>query len=49
MEWGLGSITPATKFHEYCIPCVEDAARDMFGTSGNWNVHRMTSGAGHDR
>jgi acetylornithine deacetylase/succinyl-diaminopimelate desuccinylase-like protein len=49
VEWVLDSITPATKFHDDCIRCVEDAARDMLGTSGEGKVRRMTSGAGHDR
>lgn len=44
--WQLDTDSPATKFHEDCIQCVESSAGDEFGTA---SVQRMTSGAGHDR
>lgn len=37
--------SPAIKFHDKCISCVEGAATGLFGEEG---VKRMISGAGHD-
>ncbi|KUJ18259.1 amidase [Mollisia scopiformis] len=48
MEWQLDTDSPATKFHEDCIKCVEASAADMLGTKASAQVQRMTSGAGHD-
>jgi metal-dependent amidase/aminoacylase/carboxypeptidase family protein len=49
VEWQFDTDSPATKFHEDCIKCVEASARDMLGTNAGSQVQRMTSGAGHDR
>lgn len=48
VDWQLDSDSPATKFHEDCIKCVELSAADMLGTNATQQVQRMTSGAGHD-
>lgn len=49
VDWRLDSDSPATKFHDDCISCVEESAKDMLGiSSGGTQVQRMTSGAGHD-
>jgi len=48
VDWKLDTDSPATKFHEDCIKCVEASANDMLGTSSGNLVQRMTSGAGHD-
>jgi len=50
VEWQLDTDSPATKFDEDCVKCVEASAEDMLGTKAGKNkVQRMTSGAGHDR
>jgi hypothetical protein len=49
VDWQLDTDSPATKFHEDCIKCVEASATDMIGTENENQVQRMTSGAGHDR
>ena len=49
VDWHLDTDSPATKFHEDCIKCVEAGAEDMLGTRAGSHVQRMTSGAGHDR
>jgi hypothetical protein len=49
VEWQLDTDSPATKFNEDCINCVEASAKDMLGTNAGIEVQRMTSGAGHDR
>jgi acetylornithine deacetylase/succinyl-diaminopimelate desuccinylase-like protein len=49
VEWQLDSDSPATKFHQDCVKCVEASAIDMLGTNSGNQVQRMTSGAGHDR
>jgi hypothetical protein len=49
VEWKLDTDSPATKFHENCVNCVEESAKDMLGTNTGNLVQRMTSGAGHDR
>jgi hydantoinase/carbamoylase family amidase len=49
VEWKLDTDSPATKFHETCVNCVEESAKDMLGTNTGNLVQRMTSGAGHDR
>jgi hydantoinase/carbamoylase family amidase len=49
VEWQLDTDSPATKFHEDCINCVEDSAKAMLGMNAGGQVRRMTSGAGHDR
>jgi acetylornithine deacetylase/succinyl-diaminopimelate desuccinylase-like protein len=49
VEWQEDSNSPATKFHEDCIKCVEESAHAMLGTNAGGQVQRMTSGAGHDR
>ena len=49
VEWQFDTDSPATKFHEDCIKCVEASARDMLGMNAGSQVQRMTSGAGHDR
>ncbi|KAF8863548.1 amidase [Acephala macrosclerotiorum] len=46
--WQLDTDSPATKFHDDCIKCVEASAADMLGTKSANLVQRMTSGAGHD-
>ena len=46
--WQLDTDSPATKFHEDCVKCVEDSAKGMLGTNAGNLVQRMTSGAGHD-
>ncbi|KAE8452813.1 hypothetical protein EG329_013085 [Mollisiaceae sp. DMI_Dod_QoI] len=48
VEWQLDTDSPATKFHEDCIKCVEASAADMLGTNFGTQLQRMTSGAGHD-
>lgn len=48
VSWQLDTDSPATKFHEDCVKCVEASANDMLGTSAGSQVQRMTSGAGHD-
>lgn len=50
VDWQLDTDSPATKFHEDCIKCVEASAKDMLGANaGGTQVQRITSGAGHDR
>ncbi len=49
VDWQLDADSPATRFHEDCIKCVEDSATAMLGTSAGSHIQRMTSGAGHDR
>lgn len=49
VDWQLDADSPATKFHEDCIKCVEASAANLFGTDSKGRVQRMTSGAGHDR
>jgi acetylornithine deacetylase/succinyl-diaminopimelate desuccinylase-like protein len=49
VDWQLDTDSPATKFHEDCIRCVEKSAAAMIGTDSGNAVQRMTSGAGHDR
>ncbi|TVY31174.1 N-carbamoyl-L-amino-acid hydrolase [Lachnellula hyalina] len=49
VEWQLDTDSPATNFHEDCVKCVEESAKDMLGTNSGNLVQRMTSGAGHDR
>jgi acetylornithine deacetylase/succinyl-diaminopimelate desuccinylase-like protein len=49
VNWQLDADSPATKFHEDCIRCVEASAKDMLGANDGARVQRMTSGAGHDR
>lgn len=49
VEWKLDTDSPATKFSEDCIQCVEASARGMLGANAGIQVQRMTSGAGHDR
>ncbi|KAH8590291.1 hypothetical protein B0O99DRAFT_580358 [Bisporella sp. PMI_857] len=48
VDWQLDTDSPATKFHEDCVTCVEASARSMLGTNAGTQVQRMTSGAGHD-
>jgi acetylornithine deacetylase/succinyl-diaminopimelate desuccinylase-like protein len=48
VEWQLDTDSPATKFHEDCVKCVEASAKAMLGTDAGGKVRRMTSGAGHD-
>lgn len=48
VSWQLDTDSPATKFHEDCVKCVEASAKDMLGTNAGHQVQRMTSGAGHD-
>ncbi|KAF2154330.1 amidase [Myriangium duriaei CBS 260.36] len=48
VEWTLDSHSPATLFHEDCIKCVGDAAKDLFGADVEKLTKPMTSGAGHD-
>ncbi|PSS06807.1 hypothetical protein M430DRAFT_37845 [Amorphotheca resinae ATCC 22711] len=48
VEWQLDTDSPATKFHEDCVKCVEASAKAMLGTDAGGKVQRMTSGAGHD-
>lgn len=48
VSWQLDTDSPATKFHEDCIKCVEESAKDMLGVNGGNRIQRMTSGAGHD-
>jgi acetylornithine deacetylase/succinyl-diaminopimelate desuccinylase-like protein len=48
VHWQLDSDSPATKFHDDCVKCVEASAKDMLGTNVGSQVQRMTSGAGHD-
>lgn len=49
VEWQMDTDSPATKFHEDCINCVEASAKDMLGVNAESQMQRMTSGAGHDR
>ncbi|KAH8687519.1 hypothetical protein BGZ60DRAFT_425408 [Tricladium varicosporioides] len=48
VEWQLDTDSPATKFHDDCIKCVEKSAADLLGTKDGKGCQRMTSGAGHD-
>ncbi len=47
VEWRGDTTSPAIKFHDDCIRCVEESAEDTFGVKNL--TQRMTSGAGHDR
>jgi hydantoinase/carbamoylase family amidase len=49
VEWRLDTHSPATKFHDDCVKCVEASASDLWGENAGNLVQRMTSGAGHDR
>ena len=49
VEWVMDMDSPATKFHEDCIKCVEASAKDMLGLNSESQMQKMTSGAGHDR
>ena len=45
----LVSRSPAVRFHDECIGCVEQATREMLGEDAVAGLsQRMTSGAGHD-
>ncbi|KAG9249048.1 hypothetical protein BJ878DRAFT_485857 [Calycina marina] len=48
VEWRLDTDSPATKFHEVCVKCVQESAEAMLGTASTSLVRKMTSGAGHD-
>jgi len=48
VNWQLDSDSPAVKFHEDCVRCVEASANDMLGSKSGTLVQRMISGAGHD-
>lgn len=48
VEWRLDSDSPAVRFHDDCIKCVEGAAADLFGDEAGRLTKPMTSGAGHD-
>ncbi|CAG8951712.1 hypothetical protein HYFRA_00005512 [Hymenoscyphus fraxineus] len=48
VEWRLDTDSPATKFHEDCVRCVEESAKSLVGVEDGIQVQRMTSGAGHD-
>jgi hydantoinase/carbamoylase family amidase len=47
VQWQRDTTSPAIKFHDDCIQCVEESAEDALGVKDL--VQRMTSGAGHDR
>lgn len=47
VSWKGDTTSPAIKFHQDCIQCVEDSAEDALGEKDL--AQRMTSGAGHDR
>jgi hydantoinase/carbamoylase family amidase len=47
VTWQGDTTSPAIRFHDDCIKCVEDSAEDAIGVKDL--VQRMTSGAGHDR
>lgn len=49
VEWRLDTDSPATKFHEDCVMCVEESAKGILGVEDGVKIQRMTSGAGHDR
>jgi hypothetical protein len=49
VEWQLDTDSPATKFNDDCINCVEASAKYMLGTNAGIEVQRMSSGAEHDR
>lgn len=49
VDWRTDSVSPAISFHDDCIECVTNAAKDLFGESEAEKLtKRMTSGAGHD-
>jgi len=47
VSWKSDTTSPAIKFHQDCIQCVEDSVEDAIGEKDL--ALRMTSGAGHDR
>jgi len=48
VDWQLDSDSPAVKFHEDCVRCVEASANYLPRSNSGTLVQRMTSGAGHD-
>lgn len=44
MEWRLDAPSPAVRFDEECVRCVEESAERVVGKA----TRRMISGAGHD-
>ncbi|MCJ1313289.1 hypothetical protein MMC25_006966 [Agyrium rufum] len=49
LEWKTDTISPAIRFHEDCINCVEQSAGNLVGESELGALtERMRSGAGHD-
>jgi hypothetical protein len=45
ISWKGDTTSPAIKFHEDCIHCVEESAQDTLEDKNP--AQRMTSGAGH--
>lgn len=48
VDWALDAPSEAIKFDSDCIKCVEDSAKDIFGTKYETLTQFMISGAGHD-
>ena len=46
VEWTLDAPSEAIKFHEDCIRCVDESARDLFGDEYEKFTQEMISGAG---
>ena len=46
VEWTLDAPSEAIKFHEDCIRCVDESARDFFGDEYEKFTQEMISGAG---
>lgn len=48
VTWTLDQRSPAINFHDECIDCVVEAAKDHFGDRAAALTRPMVSGAGHD-
>ena len=48
VQWTLDAPSEAINFDADCINCVEDSAKDLFGSQYEALTHAMISGAGHD-
>ena len=46
VEWTLDAPSEAIKFHDDCIRCVDESARDLFGDEYEKFTQEMISGAG---
>ena len=46
VDWRLDSLSKAVRFHEKCISCVDESAKELLGGDSAQLTQRMVSGAG---